>query len=128
MAKSIKVVGIPRALGRIDALARHELAAVEEAVAEETAEIARQMRRDAPVGEARQGHRGKPPLAESIEEEVSGLSGVVKATAKHAWIVEDGTSSHKAQPFARPARERARRRFPKRITRKILKANQGVAT
>lgn len=121
---SVTVVGIPRALADIDALAAREHRAIAQAVDEETHEIAGEMRRDAPVGEARRGRRGRPPLAESIEVTVDDLSGVARATARHAHLVERGTSSHPAQPFAQPAGERARRRFPRRVTAKVREANR----
>ena len=124
MARStVTVVGIPRAIGRIEALAAAERQAVGDAVGDETRELADEMRRDAPVGDRTRGKRGRPPLGDSIEADVSGLSGEARATARHAHLVEDGTSSHPAQPFARPAAERSRRRFPGRVARQIRKAN-----
>lgn len=122
---TVTVVGIPRAISRLENLAAREHAAVVEAVADETNEIADEMRRDAPVGDRKRGRRGRPPLAESIEAEADGLSGQARATARHAHLVENGTSSHPAQPFAKPAGERARKRFPTRVTRKIRDANTG---
>lgn len=85
------------------------------AVAGETKAIAKDMRQGAAVGDSSRGRRGKPPVSESIEAEASGLNGAAKAKARHAGIVEHGTKSHPAQPFAGPAAETARGRFPKRV-------------
>lgn len=125
---SVTVVGIPRAISRLENLAEREHRAVVEAVAEETEEIAGEMRRDAPVGDRKRGRRGRPPLAESVEAVTDGLSGQARATARHAHLVEDGTSSHPAQPFVKPAGERARKRFPQRVTRGIRQANTGAGS
>jgi HK97 gp10 family phage protein len=96
--------------------------AAEKAVADEVEEVAEEMRARAPVGDAKRGKRGRPPLAESIEASSDGLTGEAKATARHAHLVEDGTKSHPAQPFARPAAETSRGRFPDRLTDGIRKA------
>ncbi|HMG44655.1 MAG TPA: HK97-gp10 family putative phage morphogenesis protein [Acidimicrobiales bacterium] len=92
------------------------------AVADETKAVAKDMRHRAPVGDSSRGKRGKPPLGDSIEATHSGLNGTAKAKARHAGIVEHGTKSHPAQPFAGPAAETARRRFPKRLADDVREA------
>lgn len=83
------------------------------AVTGEVDEVADDMRRGAP--------RDTGELIESIQAEVypDGLGGTVAATARHATFVEHGTEDTPAQPFAVPAAERARRRFPDRIRRDV---------
>jgi HK97 gp10 family phage protein len=92
------------------------------AVVDETKAIAKDMRQRAPMGDSSRGRRGRPPLGESIEATHSGLDGTAKTAARHAHLVEHGTKSHPAQPFAGPAAETARRRFPKRVADDIREA------
>jgi HK97 gp10 family phage protein len=91
---------------------------IREAVKEETEQTADDMRRNAV--------RGNPPtkpvtLAEGVQAEVSedGLGGTAAATARHSTFVEHGTSDTEAQPFALPAAERARQRFPDTVKRHV---------
>jgi HK97 gp10 family phage protein len=88
------------------------------AVKDETDEIADDMRRNAA--------RGTPPtkpvtLVEGIQSEVTkdGLSGTAAATARHSVFVEHGTSDTPEQPFAGPAAERARQRFPDTVKKHV---------
>lgn len=113
-SKTITVQGMDKLARRLDALAPAILDGVRKGVRGETAELADDMRRNAP--------RGNPPtkpvtLVEGIQEEISngGLTGTVAATARHSVFVEHGTEDTPEQPFAGPAAERSRRRFPDRI-------------
>lgn len=47
------------------------------------------------------------------------ITGRAVATARHAGFVEHGTEDTPAQPFAQPAAERARRKFPDRVRAEI---------
>jgi len=95
---------------------------VRAAVADETREVADDMRRLAP--------RDTGTLADSIQAEISqdGLSGTAAATARYATFVEHGTEDTPEQPFAEPAAALSRRRFRRRLVdsvdaslRKIVK-------
>ncbi|MCI0632519.1 MAG: hypothetical protein L0206_01155 [Actinobacteria bacterium] len=121
MARTIRVTvkGKPEFRRRLRALRTDMRRAADRSVAEETDELGDDMRRRAAVGDARRGRRGRPPLRSSIETRHDGLDGSARSTAPHAKWVEQGTSSHPAQPFARPAAEAARRRFPRRVRRLI---------
>lgn len=81
--------------------------AAEDAVGEETEAVAQDMRDGAPIDEGE--------LVESIQAEHDGLEGTAAATARHAEFVEHGTSKMPAQPFAQPAAETSRTRFPQRV-------------
>lgn len=115
----VSVKGKGDARRKIEALRRNMRRAAERASAEELDEVADDMRRHAAVGDARRGRRGRPPLRSSIVTRRDGLDGDARSTAPHARWVEQGTSSHPAQPFARPAAAASRRRFPKRVRRLI---------
>jgi HK97 gp10 family phage protein len=86
---------------------------IRKAVHDETAEVADDMRRGAPELTG--------ALRRSIQAETSadGLAGTAAATARHATFVEHGTSDTPEQPFALPAAERSRRRFPDRVRREV---------
>ena len=75
-----------------------------EAVQNETQAIVADMRNNAPEQTG--------ALKKGIREEVTGTKGEAISTAPYSSFVEHGTSSAPAQPFAQPAAERARRRFP----------------
>jgi len=83
------------------------------AVRLETEETADDMRRFAPhdTGE----------LEESIGAEYNAktMTGRATATARHAGFVEHGTEDTPAQPFAEPAAQIARRRFPERVRTEV---------
>lgn len=67
-------------------------------------ELADDMRKNAPVLTG--------ALVKGIQERVQGLKGSAVSTADHSEYVEHGTSSAPAQPFAQPAANRARKRYP----------------
>lgn len=122
----VRLVGADRTIRRLQELAAKDRQAAERAVADETEAVADDMRKNAAVGDRRRGERGRPPLVESIEAEASGLSGEARATARHSHIVEEGTRSHRAQPFAGPAAQRGRRRFGRRVADEIREENQSL--
>lgn len=108
---NVKAKGLNQLHRRLEELTDELRAAAEEAVAEEVAETADDMRELAP--------KDKLGLVESIVEEVDGLTGYAKATAKHAWVPEWGTSTHEQQRYALPAAVRSQKRFPRRVRRKL---------
>lgn len=89
--------------------------AVKRAIKDETDEVANDLRRDAPVDEG--------DLVESIQEEIleEGLTGRAVITARHATFVVHGTSDTPANDFITPVEADARRRFPARVEREVLK-------
>ena len=108
---TIKVDGMDSLLGKLDALPGQMRAGAEKAVADETEEVTEDMRNGVPVvtGELRDG----------MQSEVDGLSGKAVSTAQHSFAVEGGTSRQVAQPFAQPAAERSRTRFPARVAESV---------
>ena len=98
-------------------VAPHDVAAgvdgARAAVAEETKDVADDMRKHAP--------RDTGELAESIQTEIGGdgLTGTAAATARHATFVEYGTSDTPEQPFAMPAAMRSRNRFWRRVRKAV---------
>lgn len=94
-------------MAKLAALPEQMRAAAEKAVADETEEVAQDMRDAAPyqTGELRDG----------IQAEYDGLEGRAVSTAQHSFAVEYGTSRQPAQPFAQPAAEKSRDRFPGRL-------------
>lgn len=114
MAREVlRVEGADVLARRLRALPGALEAAARRAVTAEVDEIADDMRRGAP--------RDTGELVDSVQAEVApdGMSGVAAATAMHAEPVEFGTEDTRAQPFAGPAAEAARRRFPDRVAREI---------
>lgn len=105
----VDVEGLDELRTRLSAMGREARAAAESAVGEETEAVAQEMRDGAPVGKTRE-------LTESIQAEHDGTEGTAAATADHAWWVEVGTSKMTAQPYAEPAAETSRTRFPERLT------------
>jgi HK97 gp10 family phage protein len=83
------------------------------AVKAEAEETRDDMKRGAPVDTG--------DLRDHIQAEYDSktITGRAVATSKHAGFVEHGTDDTPAQPFAQPAAERARRRFPDRVRREI---------
>jgi HK97 gp10 family phage protein len=63
-------------------------------------------------------------LQEGIESEHEGTAGTIRSTSAHSLFMEHGTYKDRAQPFMKPAAERARRRFPKRAA-EIIRAALG---
>ena len=104
---TIKVEGLEELRAKLDALPEQMLAGAEKAVADETEEVAQDMRDGAPylTGQLREG----------INAEHDGLEGQAVSTAPYSFAVEFGTSRQTAQPFAQPAAERSRSRFPGRV-------------
>ncbi|MEU8264916.1 HK97-gp10 family putative phage morphogenesis protein [Micromonospora sp. NPDC048999] len=95
--------GLPAAVGE----------GARKAVREETGEVVADMRRTAP--------RDTGELIASMHPVITndGLSGQAVATARHATFVEHGTEDTPEQPFATPAAERSRKRFPDRIKTEV---------
>lgn len=87
------------------------------AVAEEVKLIEADARDGAPEGPT-------GDLRGSIEGESDGTRGTIKAPIRYAGFVEHGTYKDAAQPFMKPAAERARRRFPQRAA-DIIRAALG---
>lgn len=59
-------------------------------------------------------------LRRSIQLDVAGLTGTVKATADYAPYVEYGTRFMKAQPYMRPAFDRQKDIFIKDIKKELI--------
>lgn len=118
MAKfKVEIEGLGELAAALANASSEARAGIEQAVGDEAEAIGDDMRANAPVGDAGVGRRGDPPLRESIEVTHEGASGSVGSIAEHAPFVEDGTSSHPAQPFARPAAEVSRAgRFEQRVS------------
>lgn len=87
--------------------------AARRAVKDETHETAEDMRRNAP--------RDTGKLINGIEEQYAkgGLVGRAASTVDYTTYVIHGTSTHQAEDFIEPAGNRARLRFPKRVTAEI---------
>lgn len=107
MPKSQKVAGGSELRTALKQATARMVDAVEGAVAAETRQVRDDMRRFAPelTGE----------LRGSMRAITGGLEGEAVAMADHAQFVENGTKKMKAQPFALPAAELARRRFKNRV-------------
>lgn len=105
---TIEVSGLDALLAKLNDLPKDMAKGAERAVADETEEVAQDMRDSVPVvtGELREG----------IQAESEGLSGKAVSTAQHSFAIEGGTSRMPAQPFAQPAAERSRTRFPGRVS------------
>ncbi len=115
--KTITVEGLPGLRAALAHATAELRAASEEAVREETELIQQDAVKFAP--------RDTGALERSIRGDAVGLTGNVRATARHATFVEHGTSKTPAQPFMGPAATRARRRFPARAKAIISKALGG---
>lgn len=114
MAKSrmnVEIEGLDRLDRAIGELAANMRAGAEDAVGEEAEAVAQDMRDDAP--------RDTGELIDSIQAEHDGLEGLAAATAGHAEFVEHGTSKMPARPYAGPAAEASRSRFPDRVAERI---------
>lgn len=108
---TIKVTGMDSLLGKLAALPDQMRAGAEKAVADETQEVTEDMRNSVPVVTG--------ALRDGMQAEVDGLSGKAVSTAAHSFAVEGGTSRQPAQPFAQPAAERSRTRFPGRVAESV---------
>lgn len=104
---TVSIEGLDALDGKVAELSSRVRAAAEAAVETETQEVAADMRAAAP--------KDTGELVDSIEAVTDGLSGTARATARHAVFVEFGTSSTPAQPFAGPAAELSRTRFPRQL-------------
>jgi len=111
---SVKIEG----LGELEAALKLKVAELREgavaAVAEEVELTANDAESGAPVDT---GH-----LRGSIQRRAGDLEGEVRATARYAAFVEHGTYKDPAQPFMKPAADKARRRFPATAAAIIRKA------
>jgi len=107
MPEVVTVKGLDELARQLEKLSPAILEAAEQAVQEETEATADDMRRFAPerTGELKRG----------IQAERDGLEGRAVATARHSTFVEHGTSDTPEQPFAAPAAELSRKRFPERV-------------
>lgn len=116
--KNIKIIGEAELTRKLKKLPDVVRAAGGRAVKAETFETRDDMKRGAP--------RDTGELADGMQAEYNAkkLAGRAVATARHAGFVEHGTEDTPAQPFAQPAAERARRRFPDRV-RTEIKAELG---
>jgi HK97 gp10 family phage protein len=112
--ETVTVIGIETLSRVLNKLPKQIGTAARTAVRDETELVVEDMRRTAP--------RRTGELARSIQAEIKDLEGKAVATARHAIFVEYGTSSTPEQPFAGPAAERSRRRFPKRLRQAVWKA------
>lgn len=113
---AIEVKGIP---GLEAALAR-KVAELHEASAKAVGEEVEAIREDAQAT----APRLTGELEEHIVREHDGTSGTVKSTSRHAGFMEFGTYKDEAQPYMKPAADRARKRFPTRAAA-ILRAVLG---
>ena len=84
-----------------------------QATHDEVEETTDDMRRFAPykTGELRDGIQS--------EHDEDGLGGNAVSTARHSFFVEHGTSSTPEQPYALPAAEASRQRYPRRMREAI---------
>lgn len=108
---TIRVEGLERLRGKLEKLPDQMRKGAESAVAEETEVVTQDMRDTAPVDTG--------ALVEGMQAEVDGLRGQAASTAGHSWAVEGGTSKMPARPFAQPAAERSRGRFPGKVSEAI---------
>lgn len=104
---TITVEGMDKLRSRLEGLPDQMRKGAERAVADETEEVAQDMRDAVPVDTG--------ALQDGIQAEAEGLTGRAVSTAAHSWAVEGGTSRMPARPFAQPAAERSRTRFPDRV-------------
>lgn len=118
--KGVTVRGMPELAKKLKALPEVVEAAARKATKAETEDVADDMRLGAPYDDGE--------LHDSIGSEFNSkaITGRAVATARHAGFVENGTSDTPAQPFAEPAAERARRRFPERVEAEIKAALRKV--
>lgn len=105
---SIEVRGLDALRAKLEKLPDVMRKGAERAVADETEEVAQDMRDSVPVDTG--------ALQDGIQAETDGLRGQAASTASHSWAVEGGTSRMPARPFAQPAAERSRVRFPDRVS------------
>ena len=123
--QTVQIDGMAALAKKLDELPEVVKDALRAAVKDEVHQTAEDMRRHAA--------RGNPPtkpvtLVEGVQEEIGkgGLSGTAAATARHSTFVEHGTEDTPEQPFALPAAERARRRFPDTVKKHVDDALKGM--
>lgn len=111
--QTVTVDGMGLLAKKLDQLPKAIREGLRTAVTDETKAVADDMRKNAP--------RDSGDLARSIQSETTsdGLGGTATATARHATFVEHGTSDTPEQPFAQPAAERSRQRFPGRVRESV---------
>jgi HK97 gp10 family phage protein len=105
---TVTVEGLDRLRSRLEKLPDEMRKGAEKAVRDETEEVAQDMRDSVPVDTG--------ALRDGMQAESDGLSGKATSTAAHSWVVEAGSSKMPARPFAQPAAERSRVRFPDRVS------------
>jgi HK97 gp10 family phage protein len=117
----VTVEGLDRLRDKLAELPAAVREAAVVAVTDETEAVADDMREGAPVltGELRDS------IVSDVDEKA--LAGRARATARHATFVEHGTASSEAQPFAQPAAEASRQRFPKRVRDAVGPALKAVS-
>lgn len=120
--KSVTADGMGLLSKKLDQLPRVIRAGIRRAVKQETEAVADDMRRSAP--------RDSGELIDSVQTEIGerGIGGKAVAKARHATFVEHGTEDTPAQPFAQPAAERSRKRFPDRIKQEVGTDLKGLVT
>lgn len=111
----VTIVGIPQMEAALRTRAALLKAAAAAAVRMEVKAIESDARSEAP-----RGHTGE--LVSMIDSQASSASGEVRSMARHAAFQEFGTSRNAAQPYMRPAADRARRRFAARVATIVRKA------
>lgn len=111
--QNVNIVGIDDLEKKLRKLPEVVKAAGARAVKAEAEETRDDMKRGAP--------RDTGDLQDHMQAEYDAktITGRAVATSKHAGFVEHGTEDTPAQPFAQPAAERARRRFPQRVRDEI---------
>lgn len=92
---TVQAAGATALNRRLEELPEHIRAGAEKAVDEALDAVEENMIETAPY---RTGE-----LVDSIEKSREGLAGTVGPTARHSFAVEQGTSTHEAQPFVFPA-------------------------
>ncbi len=114
MARHVTILGLTELKAALASKAEELRAGSIEAVMMETRATADDARALAPVKTGE--------LRGSIDANSSAMEGTVKATARHATFVEHGTYKDPAQPFMKPAADKARRRIPETAAAIIRKA------
>ncbi|MDQ8045261.1 MAG: hypothetical protein REI11_11705 [Patulibacter sp.] len=118
----VTITGTSALAKRLKGLPKDVERAAIAAVKEVTLASAKEMRRRAP--------RDTGALQESIVSDLANAKGlrpvgIVRATAPHVTIVNEGTSTRRANPFATTTAESARKKFPRVVAREVRKAAEG---
>lgn len=114
MARKTGIEGLDKLKDALHEASEAARKSAEAAIATECEAVRDDMRRTVPVdtGELRASIRSRP----------QGLTGEVRATARHALFVEFGTSRTPAHPYGAPAALRSRARLPKRLAATVKTA------